>query len=89
MNIDSDVVYKQPKTDGERAEVADACVRQLDFHMPMVLDKLSNEVDLAYSALPERLYVIDREGVVAWRSGMGPWDFDIDGWVEAIEAELS
>jgi hypothetical protein len=88
MNLDQQIRYKQPKTIEERSEVAQACVLRLKFAMPMLLDAMSNEVDVAYSALPERLYVIGRDGRIAWRSGPGPWGFDVDGWEQAIRAEL-
>ena len=88
MNTQEAIVYDQPKTESERANVAEACVLGLNFRMPMVLDKLSNEVDTAYSALPERLYLVDEVGRIAWRSGPGPFGFDVDGWQIAIEAHL-
>jgi hypothetical protein len=88
MNVRDEVLFAQPTSDDERVEAASACMLGLQFRMPMVLDKLSNEVDEAYSALPERLYVVDREGTIAWRSGPGPFGFDIDGWQQAIEAQL-
>ena len=56
----------------------------LSLAMPMALDEMSNAVDTAYSALPERLYLIDAEGRIAYRSGPGPWGFDIDAWEKAI-----
>ena len=88
MNVRDAVEYAQPATEAERVDVASACVLGLNFRMPMVLDKLSNEVDAAYSALPERLYVIDEAGRIVWRSGPGPWGFDIDGWKQAIEDQV-
>jgi hypothetical protein len=87
MNIDQHVEYAQPKTSDERAEVAQACVLSLDLAMPTLLDDMTNQVDTAYSALPERLYVIDRKGVIAWRSEMGPWGFDVDGFEKGLEAQ--
>lgn len=86
MNVRDDVVFKQPASVQERADVAQACVLGLRFEMPMVLDELSNAVDEAYSALPERLYVIDETGHIRWRSGPGPWGFDVDGWEREIRA---
>jgi hypothetical protein len=88
MNLDQDVVYKQPKTVEERAGVALDCVTRLNFEMPMLLDHMSNEVDTAYAALPERLYVIDAAGAIAFRSGPGPWGFDVDGWERAIREQI-
>jgi type I thyroxine 5'-deiodinase len=88
-NLRDQVLFSQAKTEGDRAEAAEACVLGLHFRMPMVLDRLSNEVDQAYSALPERLYVIDRAGTIAWRSGPGPFGFDVDGWKRAVEDQAS
>ena len=76
MNLDEKIVYDQPTTIETRAEVAEACVLHMNLQMPTLLDHMSNEVDLAYSALPERLYLIDEQGVIEWHSGMGPWGFD-------------
>ena len=88
MNQRQGIVYAQPTSEDERAEVAEACVLGLDLEIPMVLDDLSNEVDEAYSALPERLYVIDAEGTIVWRSGPGPWGFDLDGFEAALRAQV-
>jgi type I thyroxine 5'-deiodinase len=84
MNVTDDVVFKQPRTEAEREAVAEACVVGLDLGMPMVLDEMSNEVDAAYAALPERLYVVDPEGRIAYRSEPGPWGFNMDDWEKAI-----
>jgi hypothetical protein len=88
MNIDDAVVFDQPKTEQGRAEVAEACAIGLDLKMPMLLDHLSNEVDTAYAALPERLYVIDRDGIIRYRSEMGPWGFDVDAFEKAIQEQI-
>lgn len=88
-NVRDEIVYPQHRNEGERATVAEACVLGLDLEMPMLLDRMSNEVDLAYAALPERLYVIDRAGVVAYRSEPGPWGFDTEAWEKAISEQAA
>ena len=85
MNLDDEVVFAQPTNDDERAEIAEACVLRLNFEMPMLLDDVTNQVDEAYSALPERLYLLDPKGTIVWRSQMGPWGFDVDTWLAEIE----
>ncbi len=87
MNIDQKVVFEQPKSEDERAAVAEACVLNLKLDMPMVLDRLSNEVDTAYSALPERLYTVDRDGIIVYRSEPGPWGFDLDAFEESLKGQ--
>tara|TARA_E500000331_G_scaffold313623_1_gene322410 strand:- start:100 stop:222 length:123 start_codon:yes stop_codon:yes gene_type:complete len=34
--------------------------------------------------MPERLYVIDPEGKIAYRSEMGPSGFDAEAWRDVI-----
>jgi hypothetical protein len=84
-NLDDDVVFYQPKSLDERANVARACVLRLDITMPTLLDDMENSTDAAYAAMPERLYVIDQRGRVAYQSRPGPWGFDIDEWRNAIQ----
>ena len=88
MNVQQQILYAQPKTDAERAEVASACQIDMKLEMPMLLDELSNEVDTAWAALPERLYLVDARGRIAYRGGPGPFQFDPGEWERAIEAHL-
>jgi len=83
-NIDDDVLFSQPTTEDERAEVAAACMLRFNFSFPMVLDSMSNEVDSRYVAMPERLYLLDDKGCVTWKCGLGPHYFDPDGFEHAI-----
>ena len=88
MNVDDDVVVQTPKTIDERAEIAQACVLRLQLDMPTVLDGMDDAVDAAYAALPDRLYVVDADGVVTFQSEPGPWGFDPEAWEEAIKQAL-
>jgi hypothetical protein len=85
-NLDDDVLYAQPTTDDERAEVAAACMLRFNFSFPMVLDNMTNEVEGQYKAMPERLYMLDANGRVTWKCGLGPHLFDPDGFEEAVKA---
>jgi type I thyroxine 5'-deiodinase len=88
MNVNQKVLFAQPKDVDERAAVAEACVLDLNLRMPVLLDAMDNAVDAAYAALPERLYVIDAGGRISYRSGPGPWGFDVDGWKQAIAQQI-
>ena len=85
-NIDDNVLYTQPTTEDERAEVAAACMLRFNFSFPMLLDNMTNEIEGKYKAWPERLYVLDANGQVTWKCGLGPHLFDPDGFEEAIKA---
>ncbi len=85
-NLDAGIVHDAPTTIGERAELAEVCVLELSFKMPMLLDNMANEVDGKYNALPERLYLIDAEGIVTFKTVAGPHGFDPEAWAGAIAA---
>jgi len=78
------VVYNQPTTITERAHVAEACMLHLNLKMPMLLDNMADEAEANYVAKPERLYVIDKDGLLVYRGEPGPQGFNLDEWVEAL-----
>ena len=42
---------------------------------PMLVDTIDDAVGARYSGMPGRLYLIDRDGKVAFKSGRGPYLF--------------
>jgi thiol-disulfide isomerase/thioredoxin len=69
------VSVSQPKSYAERCTVAGACQKLLKPSIPLLVDELDDRVGHAYSGMPARLYVIDREGKVAYKGGRGPFGF--------------
>ena len=45
------------------------------MRVPMVVDGIDNRVGEAYSGFPDRLYLIDIDGKVAYKGGRGPFGF--------------
>jgi Iodothyronine deiodinase len=74
-NLKDKVIFASPRNEEERAFVADACVRKLGIEIPAVLDEFGNSTESAYTAWPDRLYLIDGAGKVAYKSGPGPFGF--------------
>jgi hypothetical protein len=87
-NVDEEILFVQPTTEDERAEIAAACMLRYNFSFPMVLDAMSNEVESRYMAMPERLYVLDGAGRVTWKCGLGPHYFDPDGFENAVKRQV-
>ena len=77
-NIKDNVVFASPKNEEERAYVAGACVRKLGIKLPAVLDEFGNSTEQVYSGWPDRLYLIDGQGRVAYKSKPGPFGFHPD-----------
>jgi len=64
-----------PTTLAERCAVEGACATKLALRIPAVIDNLENTTEGAYTAWPDRLYVIDGNGRVAYKSKPGPFGF--------------
>jgi type I thyroxine 5'-deiodinase len=77
INEDEGVCYRQPTTLAERAQIASDFVKQTEYEIPVVIDTMDDAVEAAFAGWPERLYVIDA-GLVAYKGGVGPMDFDPD-----------
>ena len=60
----------------ERCHVAERCATDLKIDSPMVVDGIDNRVGKIYGGWPDRLYLIDRDGRVAYQGGPGPFAFN-------------
>jgi thiol-disulfide isomerase/thioredoxin len=69
------VKLAQPLTYKERVGVAQTCSARLGLGFPMLVDEMDDTVGAKYSGMPSRLYLIDAEGKVAYKSGRGPFGF--------------
>jgi hypothetical protein len=78
-----------PKSLAERCEVEGACATKLALRIPAIIDDLENSTEAAYTAWPDRLYVIDRDGRVAYKSKPGPFGFKPAEMEVALKRVLS
>jgi hypothetical protein len=74
-NIRQNVVIASPRSFDERGQVAGSCVRNLHIEIPALLDDFRNSTEAAYTGWPDRLYVINRDGKIAYKSKPGPFGF--------------
>jgi len=78
-NLKDNVVFASPKSSEERTEIAGLCVLRLGIQFPALVDGIENNTEAAYTGWPDRLYVIDRDGRVAFKSAPGPFGFEPAG----------
>jgi type I thyroxine 5'-deiodinase len=83
-NLKDKVLFASPRNEDDRAFVAGACVRKLGIEIPAVLDEFGNSTESAYTAWPDRLYLIDSSGKVAYKSRPGPFGFKPDDLQAAL-----
>jgi len=82
-------IVLDPTTKEERHEVAKVCMTKLELRdLPALIDDLDDTANDAYAGWPDRLYLIGRDGKVAYHGGRGPFGFLPDELEAAIKAEL-
>jgi len=74
-NDQAGIAISQPRDLAERRSVASQCTSHLSMAMPLVVDDIEDRVGHLYSGMPDRLYLVDRTGRVAYKSGRGPFGF--------------
>ena len=74
-NVDDNVLLASTRTPDERYSAAGLCVTRLGIELPAIIDGPDNRVERAYTGWPDRLYVIDRSGRIAYKSAAGPFGF--------------
>ena len=88
-NRRADIRETDPERDEERAAVAERCVQRLEIELPVLIDGVDNAVASAYGGWPDRLYLIGRDGRIAFQGGEGPFGFRPDELEAAIRSELA
>lgn len=83
-NVRVGVEISQPTTLDERVAVAQTCAATLKTSMPLLVDDIDDSVGNAYSGMPARLYIIDQQGKVAYKSGRGPFGFKPEEMEQAL-----
>lgn len=69
------ISFVQPRKLGERTKLAKQCCSTLEIRMPVLVDDMNDRVGHLYSGMPDRLYIIDKDGRVAYKGGRGPFGF--------------
>jgi alkylhydroperoxidase family enzyme len=78
------ISVRQPLEKDERAGVAKRCCNTLAATIPMVVDEMDDRVGHAYSGMPDRLFVLDRDLRVAYKGGRGPFGFNAREMEQAL-----
>ncbi len=91
-NVKDDVCYAQPKNLEQRVAIANDFIKRFSYPVPFGIDDMTNAANDAYSAWPERLYIVDESGHIAYRGGMGPFNYnpaEARAWLAARFGEVA
>lgn len=85
-NVESGVVYSQPDTFEARQELAKTFVDRMGVETDTLVDDIRNTALACYAAWPERIYIVDRDGRILYKGGIGPFYFEPDELREFLES---
>jgi len=57
-------------------DLARTFVDRMQVETETLVDDIRNTAAACYAAWPERIYVIDRDGRIVYKGGMGPFHFE-------------
>jgi len=82
-------LVEEPITFEERFAVAGKCMVSLSLQrLPAVVDGIDNQVNRNYQAQPDRMYLVGKDGKIAYAGGRGPRGFKPKELQKAIRKEL-
>jgi hypothetical protein len=76
-NIRDNILIADPKSLEERRKVAHQFAEQFKISLPILVDTLDDQLEKAYAGWPDRLYVIDAAGRIAYKGAPGPGGFKV------------
>ncbi len=88
-NLKDHVLVASAKSQGERDEDAHVCVVKLGIRIPALVDDMQDTTERAYTGWPDRLYVIDPAGRVAFKSKAGPFGFHPEDMAATLQSVLA
>jgi Iodothyronine deiodinase len=88
-NRRSGIALHDPQSMAERTEVAESCALRMKTSIPVLIDEIDNEVARQYGGWPDRLYLVGKDGRIAFQGAEGPFGFKPEQLEEAIQAELA
>ncbi len=80
---------RDPRDLGERGKVASRCEASLALGIRTCVDEMDDTVMKAYAAWPDRLYLVDTGGRIAYAGPSGPFGFRPGKLRKAIESVLA
>lgn len=83
-NEKEQVCYPQPTTTAQRVAIANDFIKRFHFEIPLAVDPIENPANALYAGWPERFYIVDEKGVIAFKGKPGPFGYhpeEVEGWL--------
>ena len=82
------ILIKDPATLDERKKVAKEFAEQFKVSLPILVDPIADPFEKAFAAWPDRIYVLDAAGKVAYKGQPGPGGFKVSEIPPVLERLL-
>lgn len=85
-NEKENVCYPQPRTLEQRVAIANDFVKRFHYDVPILVDDMENAANDLYSGWPERFYIVDESGKIAFKGKPGPFGFhpeEVEAWLSS------
>lgn len=76
-NVREGILVEDPKTLESRAKVAREFASQFKVSLPILVDTIDNTLEKGYTTWPDRIYIVDERGNIAYKEGPGPRGFKV------------
>ncbi len=73
----------------ERQDLTSKCMLHMKLDMDAVVDTMDDHANAAYGGWPTRLYLVGKDGKIAYAGGRGPFLYSPDEIEAAIKQELA
>jgi len=87
--VESGYEVDQPENIEERLAMARICHKKLRISLPVIVDNLDDKTSADYAGWPDRLYIVDKEGKIAYKGRKGPGGFRLMEMKEALNRILN
>jgi hypothetical protein len=88
-NVREGILIQQPKTYEQRVDVVHTMCTKLNIKLPALVDSIDDKANKAYSAIPDRMYLVGKDGRIAYKGEHGPQGFKPEELDLAIQLELA
>ena len=83
-------LVQEPINIAERLALANQCATAMEIaNIPTLVDEIDDGVGAAYAAWPDRLFLVGKDGKMAYSGGRGPFGFKPKELESAIKTELA
>ena len=82
------VLFANAVSRDDRVKAGTACSSGLKIPFPMLVDEMDNRIGRTYKAWPIRVYVVDKDGKIAFKSATGPFGFVVEEVKPALDRIL-